>query len=119
MTNAKAKANSGAAQPAALLDADNSADTGKGVPSLHLGELNTRSAKLGCWDVGIFQPRIEEWSWKDKNTQEIKEGAAFRCLLVSRLNPSEYLVAQQSMRNGNKNPLEAAVKRFKANTAFA
>ena len=128
MANAKATATSGAAQPAALPDADSGvtqpaaiiceASNSKGVTSLHLSELNTRSAKLGCWDVGIFQPRIDEWSWTDKNTQQTKQSAAFRCLLVSCLNPSEYAVAQQNMRSGNKNPLEQALKRFKENTAF-
>ena len=103
MTNAKAKANSGAAQPAALLDADNSADNGKGVPSLHLAELNARSAKLGFWDVFIFQQRIDEWTCTDKSTDQKKHNAVFRCLLVSSLNPSEYAVAQQNMRVGNEN----------------
>ena len=112
MANIKTTATSGAAQPAALPDADSSvtqpaaiiceASNSEGVTPLHLSELNTRSAKLGCWDVGIFQPRIDEWSWKDKNTQQTKQGAAFRCLLVSNLNPGEYAVAQQNMRSGNK-----------------
>ena len=63
MANEKATASSGAAQPAALPDSDSTvakpaailceANNGKGVSSLHLGELNTRSAKLGCWGVGI------------------------------------------------------------------
>ena len=114
---------SGAAQPAALPEADSGvtqpvailceANNGKGVSSLHLSELNTRSAKLGCWDVGIFQPKIDEWSWKDKNTQQTKQSAAFRCLLVSRIKPSDYVVAQQTMRNGNRRPLEQASSRFK------
>ena len=113
MANAKATATSGAAQPAALPDADSGAtqpaairceaNNGKGVPSLHLGELNTRSAKLGCWDVGSCQPRIEDWSWQDKTTQRAKQGAAFRCLFVSSLNPSEYAVAQQNMRSCKNN----------------
>ena len=112
MANEEATASSGAAQPAALPDADSTvaqpaailceANNGKGVSSLHLGELNTRSTNLGCWDVGIFQPRIDEWSWKDKASLQTKQGAAFRCLLVSSLNPSEYVVAQQTMRSGNK-----------------
>ena len=113
MASAKAAATSGATQPAALPDAQSdvkqpagiiSENTrSKGVTSLHLSELNTRSAKLGGWDVGIHQPRIDDWQWKDKNNQETKHGAAFRCHLVSSLNPSEYVVAQQNMRNGNKN----------------
>ena len=80
MANAKATATNGAAQPAALPDADSGvtqlaaiiceASNSKGVTSLHLSELNTRSAKLGCWDVGIFQPRIDEWSCKDKKKQQ-------------------------------------------------
>ena len=103
MASVKATATSGAPQPAALPDAQSGvkqpaegiceASNGKGVKSLHLSELNTRSAKLGSWQVGIFQPRIDQWDWKDKNTQQTKYGAAFRCLLVSELNPSEYVIA--------------------------
>ena len=123
MANAKASTTKGA-DNAGMTDADSGvtqpapANDGKGVASLHLGELNTRSAKLGQWDVGIFQPRIETWSWQDKTTQQTKHGAAFRCLLVSRLNPSEYAMAQQFMRSGNKSPLDAVAKRFQANTLW-
>ena len=86
--------------------------------ALHLGELNSRSAKLGCWDIGCFKPRIDEWTWQDKTTHQTKHGAAFRCLLVSMRNPSEYATAQLSMRGNNKGPLEAALQRFDTNNAF-
>ena len=128
MASAKAAATSGATQPAALPDAQSdvkqpagiiSENTrSKGVTSLHLSELNTRSAKLGCWDVGIHQPRIDEWDWEDKNTRQQKHGAAFRCHLVSSLSPNEYVVAQLNMRNGNRKPLQDALNRFLENTSF-
>ena len=110
MATTRSKSNNGAAQPPALPDASSGTDSGNPVQPLHLSELNTRSAKLGCWDVSIFQPGIEEWTYQDKNTQQTKQGAAFRCLLVSKLNPSEYAVAQQNMRSANKTPLEQALK---------
>lgn len=117
MATTTASNSSGVAQPA-----DHPGD-GSGVAqpaptSLHLGELNSRSAKLGCWDIGCFKPRIDEWSWQDKTTHQTKQGAAFRCLLVSMRNPSEYTTAQLNMRGNNKGTLEAAMQRFSANTAF-
>ena len=122
------KAPSGAAQPAPVPDAQSGdsqpatlapeASNSKIIPPLHLSELNERSARLGLWHVGIFQPQIDEWTWQDKNTGQQKRGAAFRCLLVSMLNPSEYVVAQQSMRNGNRAALDATLHRYRPNTAF-
>ena len=115
MATTTASNNSGVSQPA-----EHQGD-GSGVAqpdSLHLGELNSRSAKLGCWDIGCFKPRIDEWTWQDKTTHQTKHGAAFRCLLVSMRNPSEYATAQLSMRGNNKGPLEAALQRFDTNNAF-
>ena len=127
MANSKASAGSSAARPAALPDADSGvtqpaaslgeANDGKAVPSLHLGELNMRSAKLGCWDVGIFQPRIEEWSYKERSTGKPKNGAAFRCLLVSASNPSQYVIGQTLM-GGSIALLKAALQRFLENKYF-
>ena len=42
---------------------------------LHLQELNSRSATVGKWDVGIFHSRIETWSVPGKSS-----GAALRCI---------------------------------------
>ena len=63
MVTANANATSGAAQPAALPNADSGvpqpaaipseANNSKRVSSLHLSELNARSANLGYWDVAI------------------------------------------------------------------
>ena len=86
--------------------------------TLQLKELNTRSAKLGSWQVGCFQPRIDEWSWREKTTQKEKQGAAFRCLLVPLTDPCQYAVAQVNMRGSVRDPLDAAKKRFTENTPF-
>ena len=85
---------------------------------LQLKELNTRSAKIGSWEVACFHPKMDEWSWTDKNTQQTKQGAAFRCLLVSLQDPSQYVAAQLTMRSANRDPLKAAEKRFIENTTF-
>ena len=42
--------------------------------TFQLKELNTRSAKIGSWEVGCFHPRFDEWSWVDKTTQQNKQG---------------------------------------------
>ena len=58
-----------------------------------LAELNQRSAGLGLWGVGIFHPAIHEWKYTTKATGQLKAGAAFRCTLVSLLDPSQYVNA--------------------------
>ena len=106
-----AAANSGVAQPAAA----NSSDAQPA--ELQLIELNKRSASLSTWKIGIYRPRIEEWSYQEKATGNPKKGAAFRCLVVSASNPSHYAVGQIVMR-GSMAPLEAAQKRFPENKHF-
>ena len=106
-----AAANSGVAQPAA-------ANSSVAQPAeLQLIELNKRSASLSSWKIGIYRPRIEEWSYQEKATGNPKKGAAFRCLVVSASNPSQYAVGQIVMR-GSMAPLEAAQKRFPENKHF-
>ena len=100
---------SAAASPAAATQA---------IEPLHLSELNQRSANLGCWEVGVFSPCIEDFQWTDKNTGQQKQIAAYRCLLVSCRNRSQYVAAQQTMRNGNKSALDRVYQRFQANTYF-
>ena len=58
---------------------------------LQLKELNRRSATLGFWDVGISFPEIVQWTNEDKKTKKEKKGAAFKCLLVSLQDPSQYV----------------------------
>ena len=70
--------------------------TGSGVSQsatvLALAELNQRSAKLGTWDVGVFQPRIIPYTWKDRKTGQHKAGANFKCLLVSLADRRSYML---------------------------
>ena len=86
--------------------------------SLSLKELNTRSAPLGSWDVGVFRARIHEWTWTDKTSKLPKSGAAFQCLLVAANDPETYISASTVMRAGNKEPLEALRNKFKDNRKF-
>ena len=85
---------------------------------LQLAELNQRSAKLGSWNVSVFHPKTEKYSWTDKTTQESKSGEAFKCLLVSMEDPSWYIQAVVRMRNDNRAPLQKAVAKFTKNKCF-
>ena len=122
MAAAEAATNSGALQPAANGSAASGvhqpAAATQAIEPLHLSELNQRSANLGCWEVGVFSPCIEDFEWTDKNTGQQKQGAAYRCYLISCRNRSQYVAAQQIMRNGNRNALDRVYQRFKANTCF-
>ena len=83
-----------------------------------LAELNQRSAALGQWDVGIFRPAIHEWKYTTKSTSQPKTGKAFRCTLVSVLDPSQYVSAHVQMRSDNTTPLQQAQAKFKAGLKF-
>ena len=76
--------------------------------TLRLQELNVRSAPCGQWDVCIFRPRIEEWT----NPKTGNKGASFRCLLVSRTDPTSYLAAQMATQQGHLPPLQKAKGRY-------
>ena len=86
--------------------------------TLALAELNQRSAALGQWDVGIFRPYIHEWKYNIKSTSQPKTGKAFRCTLVSDLDPSQYVNAYVQMRSDNTTPLREAEAKFKAGLKF-
>ena len=83
-----------------------------------LAELNQRSAALGQWDVSIFRPAIHEWKYTTKSTSQPKTGKAFRCTLVSVLDPSQYVNAYLQMRSDNTTPLQEAEGKFKAGLKF-
>ena len=83
-----------------------------------LAELNQRSAALGQWDVGIFRPGIHEWKYTTKSTKEPKTGKGFRCILVSVLDPSQYVNAHVQMRSDNTKPLQEAETKFTAGLKF-
>ena len=84
------KVNSSVAQPAGL----------------QLVELNKRSASLGVWDIGIYKPEIAEWTFVDKKTSKDRKGAAFRCLLVSLIDPSQYVKGEIGVKNQDMAPLK-------------
>ena len=85
---------------------------------LSLKELNTRSAPLGSWDVGVFRAGVHEYTWTDKTTKVQKQGATFQCLLVAANDPETYISASAVMRAGNKQPLDALSNKFKDNRKF-
>ena len=66
----------------------------------------------------MFQPRIIPYTWKDRKTGQHKAGANFKCLLVSLADRRSYMLCQLAMKDGKKEPLEDALKRFKENTSF-
>ena len=84
----------------------------------HLAELNQRSAKLGSWNIAVFQPKVEKYSYKDKSTGEQKRGESFKCLLVSVEDPSCYIQARVALRGDNREPLQKAVAKFGGNKCF-
>ena len=88
--NASTEINSSVAQPAGL----------------QLVELNKRSASLGVWDIGIYKPEIAEWTFVDKKTSQEKKGAAFRCLLVSLIDPTQYVKGEIGMKKQDMAPLK-------------
>ena len=85
---------------------------------LQLADLNQRSASLGSWDVGIFNPGIERWTYIDKKSKSQKEGAAFRCYLVLLSDPRQYVRGEIGMRNSDLKPPQAAEKKFTANKSY-
>ena len=80
---------------------------------LHLSELNLRSAAIGKWDVGVFRPRIAEWTRPDG-----KPGAAFHVILVYLQDPQFYVAAELGMRHGKKQPLVTCQKLLQPNLQF-
>ena len=86
--------------------------------SLQLNELNQRSAPLASFDVAMFYPRIEDYGYTDKKTKKAKKGATFRCIVVSRENPQQYMVAELAMRAETRAPLEKALEKFKNGLCF-
>ena len=58
------------------------ASSGSHLAGAALKELNPRSAPIHAFDVSIFHPVEERYTYKDKKTNEQKSGSTFRCLLV-------------------------------------
>ena len=83
-----------------------------------LAELNQRSAGLGRWGVSIYNPAKHEWKYTPKGAGQPKTGAAFRCILVSLRDHSQYVSAHLVMRSDNMAPLQQAEAKFKADLKF-
>ena len=77
---------------------------------LELQMLNARSAKVGKWAVGLFNPHIETWG----PPQTTSAGAAFRTILVSESDPSKYVLAEVVSRGENRAAVNQAAARFQA-----
>ena len=86
--------------------------------TLSLRELNTRSARLGLWDIGVFHPELHTWTYQEKGTGKQKQGAAFRCILVAVDDPGLYISAQTTMRGTDMAPLDRAKAKFQADLQF-
>ena len=50
-----------------------------------------------------------------KTTKKEKEGAAFRCLVVSLEKPNQYAMGSILMKNQDMSPMETAMKKVQAN----
>ena len=83
-----------------------------------LKTLNTRSAPVNKFDVAIFHPVLHEYTYEDKRSGTTKHGKAFRCLLVSTDDRTQYVAAILAMRGTNVNPLNDAKVKFKENHRF-
>jgi hypothetical protein len=86
--------------------------------SQSLMELNQRSSQLIQCDVGVYRPIIETWKYQAKATKQDKEGAAFRCILVSMADPKQYITGHVNMKGNSKEPLDKAKEKFKADLQF-
>ena len=71
---------SGAAQPAAKAQ--------------NLTLLNQRSAKIGTWELYVYNPQVITYEWTDKRSQEVKSNQLFRAILVDRNDPASYCLAE-------------------------
>ena len=63
---------SGAAQPAAKAQS--------------LALLNQRSAKIGTWELYVYNPQVLTYEWTEMRSQEVKSNQVFRAILVDRLS---------------------------------
>ena len=96
----------------------NVSDVAQPADGLQLAELNQRSAMIGSWHVGIFNPKISEWTFTDKTSKKEKQGAAFRCLLVCLQDHSQYVTREIPMANQKMKPLTQAMTKFEKNKCF-
>ena len=69
------------------------ASSGSHLAGAALKELNPRSAPIHAFDVSIFHPVEERYTYKDKKTNEQKSGSTFRCVLVCVDKPEQYTLA--------------------------
>ena len=81
-----------------------------------LAHLTAQSARFGLWEVAIYHPtaRTREYLYnKDKRTSY-----HFQCLLVSTLDPTQYVLADSHGRGMNAQTLKNLEKRFKPGLMF-
>ena len=81
-----------------------------------MAHLTAQSARFGLWKVAIYHPtaRTREYLYnKDKRTSY-----HFQCLLVSTLDPTQYVLADSHGRGMNAQTLKNLEKRFKLGLVF-
>ncbi len=84
-----------------------------------LALLNTRSAKIGMWELYVSNPQVSTYEWTDKKSQEVKSNQVFRCLLVDRNDPANYCVGECKKKpTEGPQPLEAMTKKMKDGLGF-
>ena len=59
-----------------------------------LALLNQRSAKIGTWELYVYNPQVLTYEWTDKRSQEVKSNQVFRYLFVDRNDLANYCVGE-------------------------
>ena len=111
-------------QPAATAKANDSSPSAPNQPDsvgqpatfLPLKELTDRSARIGQFKLGIFQP----WEDKYKYTYngEERTATAFKCLLVDLDDPTWYCHAEYKKSAKNASSYQAGMNKFKEGAVF-
>jgi hypothetical protein len=79
-----------------------------------LGEFNKNSAKIGHFLVKIYNGKLQEYAYEQKQTKAKMTANKFECILVGD-NPSDYMLG---FVKGTKKQAEDAKKQFKDNTVW-
>ena len=79
--------------------------------------LNNTTAKLATWDIAIANAHVEEYSYPWQNT--IRKGKAFRCMLVSIHDPSQYCIGEvKKVQNSPPDAIEKAQTMYQNDFKF-
>ena len=86
------------------------------MASQQLKELNARSAPVQQYDVCVFHPRAHDYTYTDKKTKATKKSSVFRCLLVSKQNCEQYVVA--NVQRADRTVIDKTAAKFKEHLCF-